>query len=127
MPTKSLPAIAVKMGKLFMFMMLFYTGGMKAQSYVAPYPATDLGQSLLISSTHPDWTDMQTAAASVRAETQDYIDNCTGTCPPPTTIQEGCSGDVCCYTYGTWNGSGYTYTTNCYNIAMGLHLCTIVQ
>lgn len=122
--------IMLKLSKLIMFIALIYTAGMKAQSppYVAPYPATSLGQSLLITTTDPAYSEMMSAAANARTETINYLENCGSNCQPNQYIY--CNATVCCDAnrYYEAGCNCYVWYINCWmNNDAKTPLCVIIQ
>jgi hypothetical protein len=114
--------------QLVVFFFLCSAASMKAQCapIVAPYPATDLGQTLLINQGNPLYTPMMQTANSTRAAAQAYINN--NPCGGPTEWINcyGPNGNLCCETvYKTDIFGNVTYTTTC--MYDGKYLCTITQ
>lgn len=103
--------------KLFMFIILFSSSFIKAQDYVADFPATDLGQTLLITSSDPLYDGAMEASSVTRGEAQNYVDGCPNSCQPQNYIS--CTPEVCCQTTAEWNYvlQRYEYRTVCWSRA----------
>jgi hypothetical protein len=106
--------LTMRITKAVILFLLFAVSGMKGQTppTVAPYPATELGQTMLIDESSEYWTPAMDQASTVRAELQAFIDHNPGIDP---VMSWSCVGDVCCRTEPvTINGTTY-YITVCFN------------
>jgi hypothetical protein len=112
--------------KLAVFFLLLFAGSAKAQcdpQTVVPYPATELGQQLLIDESNAHYAPMMEAANETREVAQAYVD--ANPCGGPTLFRS-CRGRVCCETFpNNSTGGNIHWTTTC--TLDDKPLCTIWQ
>ncbi len=112
---------AFGISKLLIFFLLFSASGMRAQAGggpqgIAPYPALELGQVMLIDENDPDWAPAMEQAAVVRTEIQNALNQNPNVEPQQYVI---CSGDICCWSETrTVNGVTIRWTV-CVNTNSG--------
>jgi hypothetical protein len=105
--------------------LFFFTGVTKAQTLqMEPFPATELGQEILINQSDRLWTPLWQTGEISRANGQAILNAGGDPCNRPTCINGVCCQTVYFWTFGTNNCH---FLTTCWDDATGKVLLKIRQ